>query len=118
MVGTLGFMVMAKGSGVCRIIGVKTFSAAGRILAPKNLAGRSQHRILVTARSQWQKACFPFCAELTTGGHFAISRAALQCKFLDPRRATIHDVAGRIWPAGRIFYTTDLDLLLFDPILQ
>ena len=28
---------------------VKTFSAAGHILAPKNLAGLCQHRILVTA---------------------------------------------------------------------
>ena len=32
-------------------------------------------------------------------------------QILDPRRATIHDVAGRIWPAGRTYYITGLKCL-------
>ena len=42
---------------------------------------------------------------LTNTNH---STPPLQCKFFDPRRATFHDVAGRIWPAGRTFDTTGL----------
>ena len=35
-------------------------------------------------------------ARESRGPHFAISRATLQCSFLDPQRATFHGVAGHI----------------------
>ena len=93
----------------------KTWRAAASIASSWPLGGNCWPVTIFNLKMPF----FPFVRNSRPGGggangkggrgpHFTISRAALQCSFLDPRRATIHDVAGRIWPAGRTFYITAL----------